>query len=154
MWQRKQTIFLTVTSACMVLMIFFPAWEAIADGVKKTLYPLQYTVQANGAENIVYYPYALSAIFAVAAATVAIMEIGKFENRMLQLKLGTLNTLLMAGSMISLVYFATELIKVNQQAGHYGLAIWLPGIAMVSNLIANRFIRSDEKLVKDSERIR
>lgn len=138
----------------MILMIFFPAWLVEEEGIEKMLFPLHYTIRAHEAENTIYYPYALSAIFAVAAATLAIIEIGKFENRMLQLKLGALNSLLMAGSMISMVYFATKLIEVNQQAGHYGLAIWLPATALISNMIANRFIRRDEKLVRDSERIR
>ena len=154
MWQRKQTIFLALTSACMILMIFFPAWQASESGIEKILFPLHYTVRSGDAQTTVYYPYALCAILAVAAATVAILEIGKFENRMLQMKMGALNSLLMAGSVISLVYFATRLIEANQQAGHYGFAMWLPAIALVSNMVANRFIRRDEKLVRDSERIR
>lgn len=154
MWQRKQTIFLALTSACMVLMIFFPAWTAMDNGVEKMLYPLHYTVKENGIRNTTYFPYALSAILAVAAATMAVIEIGKFENRMLQIKLGALNSLVMAGSLGVVVYYATTLIKSNQLAGNYGMALWLPAVAMVSNMIANRFIRRDEKLVRDSERIR
>jgi len=73
---------------------------------------------------------------------------------MLQIKLGALNSLLMMGSLGCMVFFATGLIKENQLEGQYGLALWLPFIAMVSNLIANRFIRRDEKLVRDSDRIR
>lgn len=154
MWQRKQTIFLALSGACMVLMIFFPAWQAVDMDIEKTLYPLHYTIKDGDVRNTVYFPYALSAILAVAATTIAFIEIGKFENRMLQIKLGALNSLVMAGSMFSLVYFATELIKANQLAGQYGIALWLPPVALVSNMIANRFIRRDEKLVRDSERIR
>ena len=39
------------------------------------------------------------------------------------------------------------------QGGQYGLGIWLPGIAVLCNLLSNRFIRKDEKLVRDSERL-
>ncbi len=85
---------------------------------------------------------------------IAVIEIGKFENRLLQLKLAALNSLLMAGAIGSSVYFATRLIKANQLAGEYGLGLWLPAVAMISNMIANRFIRKDEKLVRDSDRIR
>lgn len=154
MWQRKQTIFLALSALCMVLMIFFPAWVAFDNGVEKALYPLHYTIKGNDIRTTTYFPYALSAILAMAAATLAVLEIGKFENRMVQIKFGALNSLVMAGSMLSMVYFALQLIKSNQLAGSYGLAFWLPGIAMVSNLIANRFIRRDEKLVRDSDRIR
>ena len=138
----------------MIGMIFFPVWRAIDNGVEKMLFPLHYTVKTGEVRDIVYFPYALCAILAIAAATVAIIEIGKFENRLLQLKLGALNSLLMAGALGSAVYFAIQQIKLNQIAGQYEFGMWLPAIAMVSNLIANRFIRRDEKLVKDADRIR
>lgn len=154
MWQRKQTIFLALSGACMILMIFFPAWQAIDNGIEKVLFPLHYSVTENGQKTTIYFPYALSAILAAAAATIAFMEIGKYENRMTQIKMGALNSLVMAASLGSLVYFATQLIKANQVAGAYGLSLWLPAGAMVFNMIANRFIRRDEKLVRDSERIR
>jgi Domain of unknown function (DUF4293) len=154
MWQRKQTIFLALTGSLMVLMIFFPAWVAEQDGIRRELYPLHYSVTESGAKAVTYFPYAISAIFAAAAATLAFLAIGKFENRMTQIKMGALNSLLMAGSLGALVYFATQLIERNQMAGQYGLSLWLPAGAMISNMIANRFIRRDEKLVRDSERIR
>ena len=138
----------------MISMIFFPVWRAIDNGVEKMLFPLHYTVKTGEIRDTVYFPYALCAILAIAAATVAIIEIGKFENRLLQLKLGALNSLLMAGALGSAVYFAIQQIKLNQIAGQYEFGMWLPAIAMVSNLIANRFIRRDEKLVKDADRIR
>ena len=154
MWQRKQTIFLVLTSACMVLMIFFPIWKASEDGVEKMLFPLHFTVVTGGVRDTIYFPYALCAILAMAAATLAVFEIGKFEDRLLQLKLGALNSLLMMGSLASAVYFAIQLIKTQQIKGAYDYGMWLPAVAMVSNLIANRFIRKDEKLVRDSDRIR
>ena len=154
MWQRKQTIFLALTGTLMVLMIFFPAWVAEMDGQKRELYPLHFSTTVNGVKSTVYFPYALSAILAIAAATIAFMEIAKFENRMTQIKMGALNSLVMAGSLMALVYFATQLIKSSQAAGQYGLALWLPAGAMICNMIANRFIRRDERLVRDSERIR
>lgn len=138
----------------MILMIFFPAWVAEQDGIKHELYPLHYSLTQNDIKATLYYPYALSAILAVAAATLAFLEIGKFENRMTQIKMGALNSLVMAGSLTALVYFAIQLIETTQLAGQYGLSLWLPAGAMISNMIANRFIRRDEKLVRDSDRIR
>lgn len=143
-----------MTGACMILMIFFPAWVAEQNGIKYELYPLHYSITENGQKTTQYYPYALSALLAVAAATVAFMEIGKFENRMTQIKMGALNSLVMAGSLSALVYFAIKAIEGTQIAGQYGISLWLPAGAMVSNMIANRFIRRDEKMVRDSDRIR
>ena len=154
MWQRKQTVFLAIAIFSLVMMIFFPVWKAQSDESSWALFPLHFTVKDGTNTTTTYFPYSISAILAIAAATVAFIEITKFENRLLQLKLGALNALLMAGSMGSAVYFATQLMKANQLAGEYGFAIWLPGVAMVCNMIANRFIRRDEKLVRDSDRIR
>jgi hypothetical protein len=158
MWQRKQTIFLAISGSLMVLMIFFPAWVAEEGGIRYALYPLHYTIIEQGpsgpVSTIQYFPYALSALLAAAAATIAFMEIGKYENRLTQIKMGALNSLVMAGSLGWLVYSAIGLIEKHQLAGQYGLSLWLPAGAMVSNMIANRFVRRDEKLVRDSDRIR
>ena len=35
-----------------------------------------------------------------------------------------------------------------------GLGLWLPGAAVICNLLANRFIRKDERLVRDADRLR
>jgi hypothetical protein len=154
MWQRKQTVFLLIVGACMLVSVFFPIWIAHSDGVTKTLFPLHYSVTDGDVKTTIYFPYSLTAICAIAAATIAFFEIGKFNNRMLQIKLGVLNSLFMAGSIGSAVYFATTLIKANQESGEYGFALFLPVVAMVSNMVANRFIRKDEKLVRDSDRLR
>lgn len=143
-----------MAGVCMILMIFFPAWVAEQNGVKYELYPLHYSITENEIKNTVYYPYALSAILAAAAATLAFIEIGKYENRMTQIKMGALNSLVMAGSLAALVWFAVKRIETVQLAGQYGLSLWLPAGAMISNMIANRFIRRDEQMVRDADRIR
>lgn len=154
MWQRKQTVFLVITSLCMILCVFFPIWVGVQDDTRSTLFPLHYSVITGDARTTTYYPFSITAMLAIAAATVSIIEIGKFEKRLLQLKLGTLNSLFMAGTLVAMVVFTKRLMQENTLAGEYGLAFWLPAVAMVSNLIANRFIRKDEKLIRDSERIR
>ena len=83
MWQRKQTVFLSLVAGSMILSIFFPIWQAIEGGNTKTLYALHYTIKDNDVRNTLYFPYCASAILAIAAATLAIFEIGKFENRLL-----------------------------------------------------------------------
>ena len=134
--------------------IFLPIWVyQVGEGQSHQLYALHYTVIENGARSTVYFPYCLTAILAIAAITVAIIEIRKFKNRLLQMKLGALNSLFMAGTIASAVIFSNQLIK-EYQGGHYGLGLWLPGIAVICNLLANRFIRRDEKLVRDSDRLR
>lgn len=154
MWQRKQTVFLVIAIGCLVMMIFFPVWKATDGQTQWALFPLHFTAKEANSSVTTYFPYSLTAILAIAAATLAGFSIGKFDNRLLQIKIGALNALLMAGSMGSAVYFATRLIKEHQIAGEYGYALFLPGVAMICNMIANRFIRKDERLVKDADRLR
>lgn len=154
MWQRKQTVFLLIAIACLIGMIFFPVWEAKDETTRITLYPLYYGVKTGDTTTVVYFPYCIIAILGIAAATIAAMSIGKFENRLLQLKLGALNALLMAGCMGSAAYLAIKLIQASHVSGSYGVSLFFPAVAMVCNMIANRFIRKDENLVKDSDRLR
>ncbi len=154
MWQRIQTLFLVIAILALVAAIFLPIW--VFEGTTEThqLYPLHYTVKSPGQEvgNTIYLPYSLTAILAVAAITLAIIEIGKSKNRVLQMKLGALNSLFMAGTILCAVLFSNDLVKAY--GGTYGLGLWLPGLAVLCNLLANRFIRRDERVVRESNRLR
>ena len=69
------------------------------------------------------------------------------------MKLGALNSLFLAGTIAAAFIFSNQLAK-EFGGGQFGLGLWLPGIAVLGNLIANRFIRRDERLVRDSDRLR
>lgn len=154
MWQRIQTVFLAIAFICLSASIFFPIWVYNDPlGQEHALYPLHYTVTQNEVKNTTYFPYAITAVLALAAATVAFIEIGKFRNRVLQMKLGALNSLFMAGAVASAVILSNQLLK-TYQGGTYSLGLWLPGVAVICNLVANQFIRRDERIVRDSERLR
>jgi len=84
MWQRVQTIFLAVAIACLVAMIFFPLWEVKTEAARHTLYPMYYRVQTGTDIKETYFPYSFVAILALAAATLAFMQIQKFENPRVQ----------------------------------------------------------------------
>lgn len=158
MWQRIQTVFLAIVIISLIATIFLPIWVYTdASGKVHQLYALHYTVKETAAVNDAgvtnYLPYCLTAILAIASATIAIIEIRKYKRRVVQMKLGALNSLFMAGTIASAVIFSNQFIKTFQ-GGNYGLGLWLPGVAVVCNLLANQFIRRDERLVRDSERLR
>lgn len=154
MWQRIQTVFLAIAIISLIASIFLPIWSTQdSSGTTHVLYSIHYSVGTAGAMEPTYYPYLLVAVFAIASATLAFIEIGKYKNRMLQMKLGALNSLFLVATIGFSVYFATQLLK-EHQGGQYGLGMWLPGIAVICNLLANRFIRRDERIVRDSDRLR
>jgi hypothetical protein len=150
MWQRIQTVFLLIVIVSVMASIFLPIW--ISTDLNKVLYPLHYSVLENNTTVAVYFPYCITGILLVAAATVAVIQIGKFKNRILQVKLGALNSLFIALALGSTVYFGQKLIQ--QFGGTYGFGLWLPAIAALCNWLALRFIRKDERLVRDSDRLR
>jgi ABC-type Na+ efflux pump permease subunit len=154
MWQRIQTVFLSIVILSLVAAIFLPIWVyQDAAGKAHALYALHYSTMENGVTTTLYFPYAITAILMAASATLAFIEIRTFKNRIAQIKMGALNALLIAGSMCSAVYFATEMIK-TYKGGSYGLGLWMPAVAVVCNWLAIRFIKKDEKLVRDSSRLR
>ncbi len=154
MWQRVQTIFLAVAITCLVAMIFFPVWEVKTETTRLTLYPLYYRAQLGEASTEIYFPYCIIAMLGLAAATLAAISIQKYENRLLQLKMGALNSLLMAGCGFAAAYLSIKLAKDSHAPGKFGFGLYFPFAAMLCNAIANRFIKRDEKLVKDSDRLR
>jgi glucan phosphoethanolaminetransferase (alkaline phosphatase superfamily) len=153
MWQRIQTVFLAIAIVSLIATIFLPIWVYDSGKEVYQLYALHYTIRDASNVNTQYMPYSITAMLAIAALTIAIIEIRKFKDRMLQMKLGALNSLFMAATIGCAVYFSNGLVK-QYQGGQYGLGLWLPGIAVVCNLLANRFIRRDEKIVRDSNRLR
>ncbi len=155
MWQRIQTVFLVISILSLIVAIFFPIWAHETIGQSHKLYALHYSIIGQSGEMIrtQYMPYCLTAILAIASITLSVIEIGKYKNRMLQMKLGALNSLLLAGTIAAAFIFSNQLAK-DFGGGKLGLGLWLPGVAVLCNLLANRFIRRDEKLVRDSQRLR
>jgi cytosine/uracil/thiamine/allantoin permease len=157
MWQRIQTVFLVIAILSLVASIFLPIWMLRDAAQHHVLYALYYGSRdgaANGSSMVqTYVPYCITAILFIAAITIAVIEITRFKDRLLQIKLGTLNSLLLAGGLGSAVYFATTMVK-TYEGGQYGFGLWMPGIAVICNWLAMRFIRRDEKLVRDSDRLR
>lgn len=159
MLQRIQTIFLILVVLFMGLSFLFPLWT-LKNEEGQILYEL-FNLKLNsfatedGSLKEIYFPFSLVASLAVASITVTSIEITKYKNRLLQMKLGALNALLMAATMGLSVYYATDLINsMTSSGGAYGPGLFMPGIAMICNIIANRFIRRDEKLVRSVDRIR
>jgi hypothetical protein len=145
----------------MVLFLLFPVWTS-SPGSEGTIYRLYSLFLYSGpSENPesgawTFWPYLVSGAFAFLAIIVALIETFSYKNRMTQIKMGALNSLLLAGAMISIVWFVTQGQQewIQSNPGNYSVGIILPTISLIFNLIANRFIRKDEKLVRSMDRIR
>lgn len=155
MIQRIQSIFLFLIAACMAATIFVTNWQETARGETATLTALQFTHTQGGAaitdSRSVWYIAALAAL----AAGIALFSLFSYKNRVLQMGLGALNSLIMAGVLGLIVYFSQEAeTAISNSQGSFQLGTYLPMAAMICNIIANRFIRRDEKLVRSADRMR
>lgn len=161
MLQRVQSLFLLGVAICMGLLLISDIWEenlpdknqVIAlDAYALTTAPL---TESNDAFKVIQSTWYI-AVLATLSAGVAFFEIFRYQNRLTQLKLGLLNVLLMVGVLGSMVYFIFEgeTLSANATQGDFEVGIYLPGFALILNLLANRFIRRDEQLVRSVDRLR
>lgn len=73
-----------------------------------------------------------------------------YNNRVLQMNIGKLNLLVMVG----LLAFAGYLFSTVQSVTTIGTGLFMPVVAIVLVILANKNIQKDEKLVRDSNRLR
>ncbi len=149
MWQRIQTVFLAVIIIALLIALVQPVWHFEGDSKSILLTPFYF----SDGLAAVYMPYSITAIIMIAIITIAFTSLRKYKDRVLQMKLGALNSLLLIGAIGSSVYFSMELMK-TYEGGAFGLGLYLPAGAVFFNMLANFFIRRDERLVRDSDRLR
>jgi hypothetical protein len=150
MWQRIQTVFLGITTIALGISLILPVWQGQSEGAAIVLTPF-YFLKNN---QYIYIPYSLTAVLIVAGLTISLIEIRRFDNRVLQMKLGALNTLILAGALGCVAYYTTQLEKQFPSGSQNGMGMYLIFVAVLCNWLAVRFIRRDERMVRDSERLR
>lgn len=160
MIQRVQTVLLLLVSLSMIFFLLLPVWIK-ADPATGALYRvfsthLYFQPGAGADPEITFFPWAYSGIVALLTILVAWIEIFKFKNRLTQVKLGTLNSLLITGALVWLVYLTYDAQSeiLPNILGQYKAGLFMPAAALIWNSLANRFIRRDEKLVRSVDRIR
>lgn len=156
MIQRAQSIFLAVVAICMALVCTLPIWSKA--NVEQTIKMNAISfIKAGKMDNSTSQSTILILLFAAIAAILAIYSLLSFKNRKLQMLLGAIISMIIAISMGFIFYY---IIKVGRPAfdpaieGNYELGFYAGGVGLLANMIANRFIRRDENLVRSSDRMR
>ncbi|HEV7346694.1 DUF4293 domain-containing protein [Telluribacter sp.] len=158
MLQRIQTLFLAIVAIGMGVFLALPVWQKTAAGGEQTatLDALHLTHQLNATQSEVQSVMYL-ALLAVLVAGVAIFAIFKYRNRLLQSALCAVNsilmTILLAGTIYQTYYKASKFFE-PERPGEYLTGFYALVVAMLANVLANRFIRRDERVVKESNRMR
>ncbi len=166
MIQRIQSVFLFLLVVAVISMLFLPLWSktdaATHETVVLTAFNIKSYVQNEQGEmgaagSIPTKSAFIIGMLAIAAAVVAVIEIFRFRNRLTQMKMGLLNTLVLAAllgtSFYYAAYVANEMIPASEDYTYHA-GFYMPVVALLLNALANRFIKRDEDLVRSADRLR
>ncbi|WP_262920508.1 DUF4293 domain-containing protein [Hymenobacter sp. 5516J-16] len=158
MIQRIQSVFLLLLALAMLSVLFLPIWSKTDPSSQQTVVLTATSLSfANPSPNSVgsTATWPIAALAAISAA-VALFEIAQYRNRFNQLKLGMLNFLLIVGTIGAGFYYSGigERMVNIKVPGTFEAGFYLPTLALLLNLLANRFIRRDEQLVRSMDRLR
>ena len=154
MIQRIQTVFLAIVVVSMAGLTPMAYLQKVdlESGSKMTLYTIQKVTTSSDSEPLIeFFPYTFVSILALLACGIAIYEITQFKKRLLQIKLGAFNALFMGGTLVLMTVFVDNNGGSIQQTL---LPYYFPIVALIANILANRFIRKDERLVRSADRMR
>jgi hypothetical protein len=158
MIQRIQSIFLFLIGVCMVIMLFTPLWTktvmSSGEVAQLNVISLSYSKQSQVVSKM---PTFYVGILCIASLVLAYVSLFSFKNRMLQIKLNLINSLVMVGVFgccAFLIFVKGESLFAPSTRGSMELGLFMPAIALVFNSLANRFIWKDEKLVRSADRLR
>lgn len=153
MLQRIQTLFIVIAVISLCLVFAFPVWKGVFSVGTETK-EATYNVMVEGLK--------ISNIIVLANLVVCLgMALGAlfmYKKRTLQMKLVALNVffiaLLMGFFFLNIESMTTLFGTANKDSEGYKLAFFLPIIALLLHVVAYRFIKKDEALVRSVDRIR
>lgn len=137
MLQRIQTVYLILTFIIIgILPFFIPLWSI--DGVKPYFFM----------QNVVY-----TILFGL-SATLSLFSIFSYKKRQNQFVMGRLNIIFNLILLGLFLYHLLNLSGETSKVSEKGIGIFLPLVAIVLLVLANKSIKKDEDLVKSVDRIR
>lgn len=149
MIQRKQTIFLLLALAAMVVCLCLPIGSTASHGL---------AAHSEWYNLGVYAPNGLNAqpllfIDLVVAGSLTLIDIFLYTRRRLQMKI------CVASIILCLVWYGYYVFRAvsdfaPQGSFYVGFAVCLPFVAIVFLILARRGIKADEDLIKSMDRIR
>ena len=156
MIQRIQTVYLALVFIIMAVMSFLPvvmfsAGDAVFymsvfkfEGVDSLSF-------ASQLPNIWPLP-----ILVALLAIISGLNIFRYSNRSQQMKLNMLALIFNFGLLVAIFLYADEVSKLTEVSEiiTYDVAAYFPVVTVLLLILANRNIRKDDKLVKESERLR
>ncbi len=159
MLQRIQTMYLSLSVISLALLLFFPLAAFYSEQLGSYRFYITGIRDMTHA-GVVPFPAWYFSPLMVVALTVAVMAtytISLYKSRPKQIQLTNIAIMLNILLILGILYLYIPLIKKNTgiepEYAKY-LGIYLPVIALMFLVLANRAIKRDEKLIRSSDRLR
>lgn len=158
MIERIQTVFLFIAGVALTLVLFMPIWEKQNAETKEkvTLNALTLTYSKASKDTQTIQTFYIAIVSGI-AALIAFYAIFQYKNRLFQIKLVLANTLVISsvlGLMFVFVTYFGETSFEKPLYGDFGIGFYLPAVALICNMVARRYIKRDEDLVRSADRMR
>jgi Domain of unknown function (DUF4293) len=157
MLQRIQTLFLGIAVVGLAVFLATTTWSKTISPTEQLVVNPYYILHTKNGMAVLKTPIFYIATVAVFALGFTIFTIFQYKNRVRQMLFVALNSLLMGIAMALSVYHIMKdatLIVNPTESGDFGIGLVAIFVALISNWLANRFIKRDEQLVRDAERMR
>ena len=158
MIQRIQSVFLLLLALAMLAVAVLPLWTKTDPlshaGLTLTAFRV-FRSAAPDAGGTVFSTWPIGAL-ALGTAATALYAIFQFRRRSVQLLLCSVNLLLLVSTLGAEFLYsgrADQLLNLKLE-GQYLAGFYLPTLALMLNLLASRYIRADERLVRSQDRLR
>ncbi len=156
--QRIQSFLLLVVIVALLLANLVPVWSGADDTFGYVIFSTfcRETDSMGLCRRCIHFPYVLVSLLNLVAAGTAVCGLLAYRNKNLQIQLGVWGTLVMLGMLglslyLSLQKAATLVTDVHSK---WLSGFWLMIVALISNLLASRFIRKDIQKIRSASRIR
>jgi hypothetical protein len=158
MIQRIQTVYLSLAVIALALIFAFPLAQFFSENGA-------YVFSITGLTNMVPgEPQAFAAtvflpiiIFTVGIGLLTVFTVFQYKNRPFQIKLTNIGVLASIVLIMGIFFFYIPMIekKINIVPDYSkAFGIYLPLVALVFLVMANRAIKRDDKLVRSADRLR
>ena len=154
MIQRVQSIYLFLVFVVAVVLMFFPLASFSAG---EHIFNMN-IMGFDGAEDLgIELPnIMIIGILTALLGAMSLFTIFQFKNRKLQMKLNMVNMLINFG-LLAAIFFYSDMIAAMDAVSsefRYDIAAYFPIASVLLLILSNRNIRADEKLIRQSERLR
>ncbi len=149
MIQRIQSLFLLISLIIQIIFIFEPL--AILQAPSSDLYELY--VNGYSYKNQIEYSYSFL-IFSLFTMVLTLVAIFLYKKRIFQMRIVVYNTIFLIGIQLLLFYIIYATASNLEAETFLQYTAIFPILSAILHLLAFKYIKKDEELVRSADRIR